>query len=348
MSVTRATQFNLSDYMEDLNGMRYYKPTLHDTPFQLRIMYDTPTLEANVPNRFCDHPMFHFDSYQAHIPRHIRIKMTNDSVDIASGGAVLYVFPNRIGRWIFDGKLTTQRKEGIWIEPDCKWKRFDLIEVESTTFFGSKMHMKFVGASNFELVRERYKDALCPEEKNLFQNGEKCKNKANLKNNQITFEWQFFRGSCIYRERNGYKRPDCADPYAENIVKKNMMKRSMRHLFGLLGQTTKHPIANITLLSNGLWNQRYSKIEHVVRLYEGFEYMMEECHEKYKGQMDILAMFYNQVFATHPAVFNGERSRFINHQLENYIELALSIINRKEQYIVGVIWNFERTLSRHY
>eukprot|EP01083_Nonionella_stella_P099437 279600_1 len=85
-----------------------------------------------------------------------------------------------------------------------------------------------------------------------------------------------------------------------------------------------------------------------MRLYEGLEYMMEESHHSFGGKMDALAMFYNQVLATNPAGSLPARSRLINHQLENYIELALSTINEKRQHIVGVIWNFERTFSRHY
>eukprot|EP01084_Bolivina_argentea_P146992 257244_1 len=252
-----------------------------------------------MPKLYCCNPLFHFDRYQ-HIVQYINVRINNDKIDIKD--KIIYVLPQRIGRWYFNVNNKYDKQEGAWIEPDCEWKRFSFEEIERKIFIGSNMHIKLIGASNYQMIINHYHGELCPNERNVYGNGDMCINGNNTKNNEISIEWQYFRGSCLYWRNYGVR---CADVFTEGIINKQMNKyesdQSCTHMLGLKGQTVKHRKANITFIANGLWTHRYSNISHTLKLYEGFEYMINDCDDKFHEDMNNLVIFYKQVFGTHSA-----------------------------------------------
>ena len=342
--------FNIDDYLDDLEQMKYYGSTLKNTPFQVMVEFEDYKYDENLPNLFCDEPMFHFDSYQSEIPHDIVMMINSETIKLSENVSI-FVLPKRIGRWVF---IPPQKREGNWMEADCKWKRFDLIEeIERKIFANSNMQFRFWGASNYQHIMTDYWRDLCPTEdiNDVKNNGLKCTKPENEMNNGITFEWQFYRGSCMkwpYAESQG-----CADIWTDKIVKHEMnqyedSQHSCNYLFGLTRQEPNNRLSNITFLVNGLWTQRYSNISHILRLYNGIEYMFEDCWNKFEDRMNEMGFFYKQSFATSAApTHKPELARFINHQLENYIELALKTIMEKKVYLIGVIWSFQRTFTRH-
>ena len=356
------SHFNVTDYMDDLNAMKYYKSTLQNTPFQVMVgfgEYKHYKFDTNMPKLFCDNPRFHFDEYQSVIPKEITMKINQDIISLPDD-IDIFVFSQRIGRWYFGDVKDTAiiKDQGKWLEPDCEWKRYEYDELESKIFLNSNMQMKFVGASNYQRIIGEYWSKLCPGENGqvVYEHGSKCTEEKNLKNNHLNIEWQFFRGSCMNWPHNGGGK--CSDIWTEQIVNGDLneydTQKSCQYLFGLIPQILggkNHSLTNITLFTTGLWLQRYSNISHIIKLYDGIEYLFEDCWSKFNQSMDILAMFYKQSFATSAAPNPDQRfelARFINGQIERYIDLALKAIMKNKPYLIGVIWSFERSFARHH
>ena len=346
--------FNVDDYLSDFKEMEYIGSTLQNTPFLVMIQFGEYNHSMNTPKYYCDAPQFHFDSYQSEIPNEIVININSEIVRLSTDSEI-YVLPKRIGRWFHEKPWNFG--EGKWMEPDCEWKRYELLdEIEHKIFKDSNMQIRFMGASNYQTVIWKYLTDQCPNEnfRDIMRNGLLCNNTENLSNNGITFEWQYFRGSCMYWPYN--KDHECADIWSDRIVNRQMneyndlrSEYSCNKLLGITRQEPNHRLSNITFVVNGLWTQRYSNISHIHRLYQGFEYMLEQCSQRFESRMNEMGFFYKQTFATSAAPTKKfELARFNNHQLDNYIELALKTIMENKPYLIGVLWSFQRTFTRHF